>query len=116
MKNSILKKIIFSAVLTLTGGIALGQYVIKEADAQYQLYNLVKATDLYEQAYKKKATLHAAERLADCYIRQRDFKQAESWYAIAAAMPESSPENIRRYAETLKSNGKYAEAKSQYLN
>jgi len=116
MNKSIYKKIVFSALLTLSSGIALGQYVIKEADIQYQLFNLVKATDLYEQAYKKKPTLHAAERLADCYFRQRDFRQAESWYAIAASMPGTKPSNILGYAETLKSNGKYNEAKVQFIN
>ena len=90
------------------------QYVIKEADDQYYLFNYTKAIDLYSQAYKKHATLHAAEQLANCYRLTHDYKNAESWYAIAVGMPESKPENILKYAEALQNNSKYSEAKEQY--
>jgi len=90
------------------------QYVLKEADAQYQLFNYTKAIDLYEQAYKKKATLYAAERLGECYALTNNYKQTESWYAIAAAMPGSSSENTLHYAKALQNNSKYAEAKTQF--
>jgi hypothetical protein len=46
---------------------AMAQYVIKEADKQYEVFKYAEAIGLYEQAYNKKATLHAAERLGDCY-------------------------------------------------
>lgn len=93
---------------------ATAQYILNEADKQYENFRYAKAIDLYEQAYKKKATLHAAERLADCYRFNNNYKQAESWYAIAAAYPESKPENILHYAQALQNNSKYAEAKVQY--
>ncbi|NII82320.1 MULTISPECIES: OmpA family protein [unclassified Pedobacter] len=95
---------------------ANAQYVLKDADKQYELFNYSKAIDLYEQAYKKKETLHAAERLANAYTFVYNYKQAESWYAIAAKMPGSNPENILGYAKALQSNSKYSEAKTQYLN
>lgn len=91
-----------------------GQYVLIEADQQYALYNYSKAIDLYERAYQKKATLHAAERLAECYKNQHNYKQAENWYAIASAMPGSRIANTLYYAQALQSNSKYAEAKAQY--
>jgi hypothetical protein len=43
------------------------QYIIKQADTQYELFDYAKAIDLYEKAYRQKQTLHAAERLASCY-------------------------------------------------
>lgn len=95
---------------------ANAQYALKDADKQYELFNYSKAIDLYEQAYKKKPTLHAAERLANAYTLVFNYKQAESWYAIAAKMPESKVENILGYAKALQSNSKYSEAKVQYLN
>ncbi|GAA3927735.1 OmpA family protein [Chitinophaga oryziterrae] len=95
---------------------AVGQYILNEADKQYEAFKYAKAIDLYEQAYKKKATLHAAERLADCYRFNNDYKQAESWYAIAIKMQGSKPENILHYARALQNNSKYAEAKTQYLS
>lgn len=93
---------------------AKAQYVLKEADAQYQLFNYIRAIDLYEQAYKKKATLHAAERLAESYAFVHDYKQTESWYAITVNMPDSKPINVLNYAKALQSNSKYSEAKAQY--
>jgi len=95
---------------------AKAQYALKDADKQYELFNYSKAIDLYEQAYKKKKTLHAAERLASAYALVYNYKQAESWYAIVAKMPDSQPENILGYAKALQSNSKYSEAKLQYLN
>jgi peptidoglycan-associated lipoprotein len=90
------------------------QYVLNEADKEFEQYNYEKAIDLYEQAYKKKATLHAAQRLAACYKYQRNYKQTESWYAIAAGMEKSPEENTLEYAKALQSNSKYSEAKIQY--
>ena len=91
-----------------------GQYVIKEADAQYELFNYTKAIDLYEQAWKKKESLHAAEQLASASQLTQNYKEAESWYAIAVKMPGSSSDNRLNYAKALQSNGKYSEAKVQY--
>ncbi|WP_066834125.1 OmpA family protein [Rufibacter ruber] len=42
--------------------------------------------------------------------------KAEEWYAKVVAMPEADPVNIFYYAEALRSNGKYFEAKTQYQN
>ncbi|MCX2496326.1 OmpA family protein [Pedobacter sp. PF22-3] len=95
---------------------ANAQYVLKDADKEYELFNYSKAIDLYEQAFKKKETLHAAERLANAYALVYNYKQAESWYAIATKMNGSSTENMLSYAKALQQNSKYSEAKVQYLN
>lgn len=103
-------------VVLLSYGIkSHAQYVIKEADAKFELSDYKKAIDLYEQAYHKKVTLHAAERLAQCYAFVQDYKETESWYAIASSMPGSGPSNMLAYANALKNNGKYAEAKAAFL-
>ena len=104
------------ALLMLAGQLqkAKGQYVLIEADKQYALYNFNKAIDLYEQAYKKRPSLYAAERLAEAYWHQNNYKQTESWYAIAAGMPGTKAANILAYARALQQNSKYAEAKEQY--
>jgi peptidoglycan-associated lipoprotein len=93
---------------------AQAQYIIKEADAAYELFNYNKAIDLYEQAYGKKQTLHAAERLASCYRLVQNYAEAESWYAIAVGIPGSSSQNTLNYAIALQNNSKYSEAKTQY--
>ena len=114
MKKYINRLILFATILFSYQSKVLAQYVLLEADKQYDLYNFSKAIDLYEQAYKKKPTLHAAERLAQGYRYQNDYKQTESWYAIAAGMAKTDPENILQYAKALQQNSKYAEAKAQF--
>lgn len=90
------------------------QYVLKEAHVQYEFYNYSKAIDLYEQAYIKKPSLYAAERLASCYELVHNYKETESWAAIAAGMTGSKPENVLAYAKALQHNSKYSEARIQY--
>ncbi|TKC10430.1 flagellar motor protein MotB [Pedobacter polaris] len=117
MKRKLL--ISLSAVLLMFNLSAKAQYILHEADEQYRLYNYIKAIDLYEQAYKKKNTLHAAERLAEGYNLTKNYVQAQSWYATVAGMPTSTPKHVLGYAQTLISNSKYTEAKQQlqrYIN
>lgn len=102
--------------LTVSSFAAQAQYVLKDADKQFELFNYAKAVDLYEQAYQKKESLHSAERLAQAYAYMNNYVQAESWYAIAAKMPGSHTDNILGYAKALQNNSKYREAKAQYQN
>lgn len=114
MKKNIYRLFLAVTVLFAYQNTVFAQYARLEADKQYELYNFNKAIDLYELAYKKKPTLHAAERLAQAYSYQNNYKQAESWYAIAAGMSNTNPENVLHYAKALQQNSKYAEAKAQY--
>ncbi len=94
---------------------ANAQYVIKEADTKYELFDYKEAIGLYEQAYKKKQTLHAAERLASCYSLVQNYKEAEYWYGIAAFLPGSAPLNLFNYARSLQSNAKYIKARDMFM-
>lgn len=114
MEKNIYRLILVITILFAHQTTTLAQYALLEADKQYELYNYKKAIDLYELAYKKKPSLHAAERLAQAYSYQNNYKQAESWYAIAAEMSNTNPENVLHYAKALQQNSKYAEAKAQY--
>ena len=113
MRNAIKLSIILVLVIA-QGQFAKAQYVIKEADVQYELFNYIKAIELYTSAYQKKKTTHAAERLAESYRLARDYKQAESWYAILVTMEGSKPDAVLKYAESLRHNAKYLEAKIQF--
>lgn len=114
MKRILLAFCFFVCCLLAVSFSAKSQYVLKEADQQFELFNYSKAIDLYEQAFKKKESLHAAERLASAYAFSNNYRQAESWFAIAVKIPGSKPENILGYAKALQSNSKYREAKVQY--
>ena len=113
MKKLLLSILFLTAFVFITKP-ASAQYVLNAADKQYKLFNYINAIDLYEQAYYKKNTLYAAEQLGKCYRLVNDYKQAESWYAIAAGMPETSADNVLQYAKALQQNMKYSEAKEQY--
>ncbi|AZI26012.1 flagellar motor protein MotB [Pedobacter sp. G11] len=110
----IIKLNMILVLVIVQGHFAKAQYVIKEADAQYDLYNYQKAIELYTAAYQKKKTLHSVERLAESYRLTRDYKQAESWFAILTAMEGAKSDATLKYAEALRHNAKYAEAKVQF--
>lgn len=114
MKKNITLLGIALGILLLSNKSALAQYALKEADAQFELYNYDKAAQLYTEAYQKKKTLRATEGLAESYRLMRDFRQAASWYAILVETEGSKPEAIKWYAEMLRNNAKYSEAKEQY--
>lgn len=108
--------ILIISVLLLYLGPVRAQYILKEADQQFELFNYDKAITLYLQAYKKKATAHAAQRLAEAYRLKNDYQATENWYGNAVKLPGSNTENTLNYAIALQQNAKFAEAKAQYLN
>jgi outer membrane protein OmpA-like peptidoglycan-associated protein/tetratricopeptide (TPR) repeat protein len=103
-----------SLCLLLSSVTSMAQYVMKDADRQYESFKYARAISLYEQAYSKKASLHAAERLGDCHRFNNNYAEAERWYAIAIGMPGSRTENMLFYAHALQNNSKYTEARAQY--
>lgn len=113
--NKAFKQLTIFAFVMLGGFSANAQYsLLKSADQQFQAFNFVKAIELYTQAYDKKQDLKTAERLGESYYNMRNYIQAEVWYAKAAQAEKAKPENILKYAEVLKNNGRFREAKAQY--
>jgi peptidoglycan-associated lipoprotein len=90
------------------------QYVLLQADEEFRLYHYSTAIKLYTEAYQKKATLHATERLATCYRLTKDYPQAESWYAMLTKTKGANADAFLYYGDALRNNSKYAEAKIQY--
>lgn len=114
MKRNYIILLLTAALYSVSIPVVRAQYVLKAADAQFELYNYEKAIELYTDAYQKKASLKATERLADCYRMLRDFKQAASWYALLTQMEGVSPETYKLYGDMLRAISKYSEAKEQY--
>ncbi|MFC7527022.1 tetratricopeptide repeat protein, partial [Parapedobacter sp. GCM10030251] len=84
------------------------------AEQAFLRYEYANAAALYVKlADSRKPRLADLERLAYCYMQMKDYESAENWYSRVAAMDGSSPENLLRYGEVLKMNGKYAGAKEQ---
>nr|WP_068893412.1 OmpA family protein [Pedobacter panaciterrae] len=115
IKNRIvLGSIMLFMLLNALGFGANAQYVIKEADQQFEHYNYSEAVKSYLKAWKKKEKPYTAQRIAESYQKMSDYKSAEEWYARLSAMAGSNPESRLWYADALRSQGKYAEAKTQY--
>jgi OOP family OmpA-OmpF porin len=108
-----MKKYIIAALL-LFAFKAQAQYILKEADQQFNLYNYSKAVKLYAAAYQKKQTAYSASRLAESYLKDFNYTEAEKWYTTSVSMPDAISENRLQYAKILQNNGKYEEAKEQF--
>jgi peptidoglycan-associated lipoprotein len=120
MKNTIRTVIILVLlIVNVNFNTAKAQSVLKRADAQFELFNYATAIELYQKAYQKQKqnqkSLHTTARLADSYRLVKDYQQAEQWYAQLVAMEGATPEATLQYAQALGQNGKYEQAKAQFI-
>ncbi|GAB3536229.1 OmpA family protein [Pontibacter brevis] len=106
---------IVAAMLGL-GPVAHGQSSLRKANDHYENYEFALALQSYQEAIQKRTpTLETAKRIADSYRLTRQTQQAENWYGKVVTMTGREPMNLYYFAEALRSNGKYAEAKEQYM-
>ena len=85
----------------------------KEADKLFDSYQYVAAIDAYKQiAESSKVNTYVYKRIADSYYNIYNMDKAASWYEKAIEK-EQDAETYYRYAQTLKSIGKYQEANAQ---
>ncbi|MFD2965421.1 MULTISPECIES: OmpA family protein [Olivibacter] len=85
------------------------------ANQLYNEYQFAKAAQLYERLVdSKKPRQSDLENLADCYRKMNNYGMAENWYVRVLEDSTSNPINKLRYAEVLKANAKYAEAKKVF--
>ncbi|RVU01394.1 flagellar motor protein MotB [Mucilaginibacter limnophilus] len=110
----ILSFIILIAVLSLLAKNSHAQSAVKQADEEYRLFNYEKAAELYLKAFKRDSTLYIASRLANSYRMMRDYENTELWYSRVVEMDRQNPEYALYYAEALRNNSKYVEAKAQF--
>src|SRR5690554_5424691 len=111
----ILRPFILFAVLSLwhISSFSQEQPGLRErADRFYYEYQYSKAVPIYlKLADSKKPRLSDLERLAESYAKMNNYEDAENWYSRIVQDPDSKPENLLFYAEVLKQNARYAEAK-----
>ncbi|MEH6307379.1 OmpA family protein [Olivibacter sp. CPCC 100613] len=85
------------------------------ANQLYNEYQYAKAAQLYERLVdSKKPRQNDLQNLADCYRKMGNYELAENWYVRVLEDSTSNPVNKLRYAEVLKANAKYAEAKKAF--
>jgi tetratricopeptide (TPR) repeat protein len=85
-----------------------------KANSYFSKKEYAKAIPYFEQGLKKKESLNAKTRLAQCYQILNRMVMAESLLSEIVTEPKAKPISFRHYAEVLMSNGKYALA-THYL-
>lgn len=108
-----------------TGLLALFICVCQSASAQTDM--IARADKFYENGvYPDAAAIYISfleqgydylvnTKLADCYYQMEDWHNAEYWYGVIASHNIADAGTLLRYADLLKTNGKYREAKNYYL-
>ncbi len=85
----------------------------KKADKLYSRYEYVTAAEEYLKLVENgKADNYVYKRLAESYFNMFNTVEAARWYAKATETAQD-PETYYRYAQMLKSNGKYEESNKQ---
>lgn len=88
------------------------------ADKAFHAAQYYTASALYKKAYARTKKMvyksKAAFGAAECARMMHNNAEAEDFYGKAVAAKYDDPIVLLRYAEALKSNGKYAEAIAQY--
>lgn len=99
-------------LLTLMGGLSLTAQNkdTKKADKHFARFEFVEAAEDYNKLVANgKADAYVYKQLAESYYNIFNTVEAERWYAKALES-SSDPETMYKYAEMLKSNGKYQES------
>lgn len=82
----------------------------KKADKHFTRFEFVEAAEDYNKLVENgKADTYVYTQLAESYYNIFNTVEAERWYAKALES-SSNPETMYKYAEMLKSNGKYDES------
>ncbi|TYA56715.1 OmpA family protein [Formosa maritima] len=85
----------------------------EKADNLFESYQYVDAINEYlKLAKNNQANAHVYKQLADCYYHVFNMEEAAKWYDKAVASDQDA-ETYFRFAQALKSQGKYKEANIQ---
>jgi len=105
---------IYIAILIIVANTVYSQNKTTEkADQLFESYQYVDAIKEYQKlAEIKNESVYVYEQLGNCYFIIFDNEKAMNWYS-KAVQGKASAETYYRYAQTLKSFGKYEEANKQ---
>jgi peptidoglycan-associated lipoprotein len=89
-----------------------------KAYATFDAGEYYTAIDQFKNAYQntgdKKEKLHMAFYIAECYRKIGNAPQAALWYGKVVAKDYENPVSVLYYADALRMNQNYEEARSQY--
>ena len=109
-----------SLMLLITFGMISGMAVAEKpivnvGDWYYKQFDYRRAIEYYKRALKKDAkNNHVLQKIADSYRLLNDWATAEGYYATLVQDEKSDVMDKLYYAEALRANQKYAEAKIYY--
>ncbi len=89
---------------------------LSSANELFQSGDYYNALDIYELYYRENTDLQVAHRIATIHLQLRDYAAAERWFGLIVNNP-SFPflaDAYFKYAQMLKMNGKYREAKTSF--
>lgn len=85
--------------------------VLKLGDRHFEDLSFVEAIAHYERAFHQaEPDLDHLRRMAQCHWNLRDSKGSEQWYGRVCTSLEADAEDVYRYAEALRANGKHLES------
>ncbi len=107
-----MKKIFLVGIaLTFALGAQAQSGKLKKADNYYVKIAYAEAIPLYSQLLGSSVDSPKMQaKLADCYFQIGETVKSEEHYAQVASSNEASSDDIYKYAQSLKENGKYTES------
>ncbi|AZJ36148.1 OmpA family protein [Tenacibaculum singaporense] len=113
----------FKKLLALTALLVLTVNVFgqsrKVADRYFEEFSYVQSAKLYKDLVliKGDSSQHVLSRLAESYYNNSDTKEAEVWYQklISNFNEKVEEKHLFKYAQALRSNGKYKKSDSIFL-
>jgi peptidoglycan-associated lipoprotein len=110
--------LIFSLFAVYTHPISAQNKKASKAYSTFEAGEYYTAIDQFKNAYQKitdkKEKLHMAFYIAECYRKTDNSPQAALWYGKVIAKDYENPLSVLYYADALKMNQNYEEAKAQY--
>lgn len=106
----LLRNSLFLCLLLAVGTVFSQQRFLKRGNYQYDRYQYVDAQKTYLKAIEKGyKSAEIFKKLGNSYYYNSEFKEASEWYKqlISFYADEAEPEYYYRYAQTLKSTGRY---------
>ena len=90
---------------------------IRMGDMYFKQFDYKSALQCYERVVRKDSSdLHVRQNIADSYRHLNDWVNAEHWYAMLAKDATADPLDKMYYAEALRANKKYTDAKAAYMS
>ncbi len=108
----------FSLILLFSANILAQNKKYVQAYQTYNAGEYFKSIDLFKEAYEsitdKEEKAKIVFHIAECYRKTDQPRKAQLWYSKAIKKDYSDPVAYLHYANMLKMNGEYDEAKAQF--